>query len=81
MFFCLSSLGCCMLRDKFFVSCRIFVNFAIGNRAEELAHTSEKVLFELSLLSKFSQNLLINRKIGQITPTSVALYLPTSGTI
>lgn len=41
-----------------------FRNFAVENRAEELAQTSEKVLFELSLLSKFSQNLLIVRKIS-----------------
>lgn len=59
-----------------------FSNFASENRAEESAHTSEKVLFELSLLSKFSQNLLINRKIstdnayiGCFIPTLIGYYI------
>ena len=53
-----------ILEDRGILS-KLFSNFAVENRAKELAQTSEKVLFELSLLSKFSQNLLIIITISQ----------------
>ena len=53
-----------------------FSNFALENKAEELAFTSEKVLFELSSFSKFSQNSLIDSKINTDNTYIGSIYLP-----
>ena len=57
----------------------IFSNFTLENRAEELAHTSEKVLFELSSFSKFSQNSLTDSKISPGNACIGSIYLPQWG--
>ena len=56
-----------------------FSNFAVENRAEELAQSSEKVLFELSSFSKFSQNSLIDSKISADNAYIGSIYLPLKG--
>lgn len=51
-------------------------NFASEIEPKSWLFTSEKVLFELSLFSKFSQNSLINRKINT-SSTCIDCYLHT----
>lgn len=58
---------------------KLFSNFAVENRTEELAHSSEKVLFELSSFSKFSQNSLIDSKIRADNAYIGSIYLPLLG--